>query len=51
MKNKLIEQSLANIRQRETPTMCIIQISYPCFVFPFDSQLIRKIRNGIRKRL
>ena len=47
--NKLIGQGLADIRQRETPAMCIMQISYPCFVFSFHSQHIRKICNRIRK--
>ena len=47
--NKLIVQGLADIRQRETPTMCIIQIRYPCLAFAFHSQHIRKIRNGICK--
>ena len=45
--NKLIGQGLADIRQRETSAMCIMQISYPCFVFSFQSQHIRKICNGI----
>ena len=39
--NKLIGQGLADIRQRETHAMCIMQISYPCFVFSFHSQHIR----------
>ena len=47
--NKLIGQRLADIRQRETHAMCIMQISYPCVVFSFHSHHIRKIRNGIRK--
>ena len=46
---KLIGQRLADIRQRETPAMCIVQISYTCVVFSFHSQHIRKICNGIRK--
>ena len=49
--NKLIGQRLADIRQRETPAMCIMQISYPLIVFLFHSQHIRKIRNDIRKHL
>ena len=47
--NKLIGQRLADIRQRESPPMCIMQISYPCAMFSFHSQHIRKIRNGICK--
>ena len=47
--NKLIGQSLAGIRQRETPAICFMQIRYPCFAFSFHSQHIRKIRNGICK--
>ena len=40
--NKLIGQGLADIRQSETPAMCIMQISYPGFaVFLFNSQHIR----------
>ena len=46
--NKLIRQRLADTGQRETPPMCIMQISYPCIVFSFHSQQIHKIRNGIR---
>ena len=49
MENKLIGQSLADIRQIETHAMCIMQISYPSVVFSSHSQHIRKIRNGIRK--
>ena len=44
---KLIGQSLADIRQTEAPAMCIMQISYTCFVFSFHSQHLHKIRNGI----
>ena len=47
--NKLIGQGLADIRQRETLAMCIMQISYPWIVFSFHSQHIRKILNRIRK--
>ena len=49
--NELIGQGLADIRQKETPAMCIMQISYPCFVFSFNLQHIRNIRNGILKHL
>ena len=47
--NKLIGQGLAYIRQRETSPMCIMPISYPCFVFLSHSKHICKIRNGIHK--
>ena len=36
--NKLIGQGLADIRQKETPAICNMQISNPCFVFSFHSQ-------------
>ena len=49
--NKLIGQRLADLRQRETPAMCIMQISYPRIVFLVHSQHFRKIRNDIRKHL
>ena len=48
---KLIIQGLGDIRQTETPATCIMQISYPCFMFPIHSQHLHKIRNGIRKHL
>ena len=35
--NKLIGQRLADIKQRETPAICIMQISYTCVVFSFHS--------------
>ena len=48
--NKLIGQGLADIWQKETLAMRIMQNRYPCFAFAFHSQHIRKIRNGIHKR-
>ena len=47
--NKLIGQGQADIRQRETPAMFIMQISYPYVVFSFHLQNIHKICNGICK--
>ena len=51
MGNKLIGQSLANKRQRETPASgnVYMQISYACVVLLFHSQRFRKIRNDTRK--
>ena len=48
-KNELVGQGLADIRQRETPVMFIMQIRYPCIAFVFTLQHIRKIHNGIHR--
>ena len=42
--NKLIEHRLADIKQREIPAMCIMQISYICAVFSIHSQHIRNLQ-------